>query len=69
MSHAPETSTRKLEAVSGTCVMQSAIDFFWCQNLALVFYLETETGKHVIKIVSSNWSLLVFRSTLLSCCV
>jgi len=53
MTHAPETSTRKLASVSGVYVMQSGAEFFWHQILEsnrTVFYFVTESGNHMIKI-------------------
>ena len=51
---------RKLVPVSGTCVMQSGTSF------CLVFYSALESGNHVIVIVTSDWSLLLF--AFCSCC-
>jgi len=57
---APETGARKLVSVSGAFVMQSGAEFFWRQILEsnrTVFYFATESGNHVIKILSCDWSV------------
>jgi len=59
MTHAPETGARKLASVSGASVMRSGAEFFWHQILEsnrTVFYFVTESGDHVIKILSCDWS-------------
>jgi len=63
MTHAPETGTRTLASVSGTSVMQSGAEFLRRQILEsnrTVFYFATESGNHVIKILSCDWSLFNF---------
>jgi len=60
MTHAAETSARKLASVSGASVMQCGAEFFWRQTLEsnrTVFYFATESGNHLIKILSCDWSV------------
>jgi len=60
MTHAPETGARKLASVSGASVIQSGAKFLWRQILEsnrTVFYFVTESGNHVIKILSCDWSV------------
>jgi len=60
MTHAPETGASKLAVVSGASVMQSGAEFFWCQILEsnrTVFYFAKESGNHMIKILSCDWSV------------
>jgi len=54
-TYAPVTGARKLSSVSVASVMQSGAEFFWRQILEsnrTVFYFATESGNHVIKILS-----------------
>jgi len=63
MTRTPETGVRKLASVSGTSVMRSGAEFFWRQILEsnrTVFYFATESGSHMIKILSCDWSLYYY---------
>jgi len=70
MTHAAETSVRKVASVSGASVMQSGARFFWRQILEsnrTVFYFATESGNHMIKILSCDWS--VFNVVVVFCLI
>jgi len=60
MTHAPETGARKLASVSGASVILSGAKCFWRQILEsnrTVFYFATDSGNHVIKILSCDWPM------------